>query len=252
MGEVSYVKDCAERDNARNHPSVLGCAFSEYEQFRDSAVDYLDSRRINVNVMMLQARILGDFDNVMEWCPAAVLTAMLLKMEDAKYHDPELVSSLMPVYLESLGRLSDDEFSEWPLKGLYFEVVKMHPDQWAPSVATPPSIDIVICFCGKEHQPGIGYDTTLEDLGWLEEVCVDGVCVPTTRLLVYEKCGSFPEVHQLLRDRFESFFKEIEIIEVDEQVRADDCTAYLQHIVHFFQYVSSLNCCLISHSCFAR
>lgn len=237
--EISYVKDCSAHDYPT--PENMGCEYPEYQLFKAAVASYYERGVINLNLLMLMSKLVSQYHYLLDICRPVALLALLMKMEDQMYHDPEYVSSMMPLYLEQLAFLDDEEFSAWPVKHVYLRVIEHHPRHWLPNPAynLPPTVDVVICFCGREHQPGEGYDSTLEDLGWLEDVCLGGVCQATTRLLVYEKCGSFPTVHRLLRERFEPVFKEVAIVEVQEEVRADDCTAYLRHIVNS----SSCNSC---------
>lgn len=102
------------------------------------------------------------------------------------------------------------------------------------------SVDFVVSFCGApSHQPSANHDhlKTNDSLTWLADILERaGSHKATIRLFIQEKCAHTSSredrnlrYHELTLNVSE-FVEAIHVTEVLEELRADDCTAYLAHI----------------------
>eukprot|EP00439_Symbiodinium_sp_Y106_P025741 s3158_g3.t1 len=96
------------------------------------------------------------------------------------------------------------------------------------------SVDFVLCFCSVARSPGGGYPAVEDELGWLSELLAPEADFyrNSTRIYVKEKCGdaAMPGTEESLREALLPFAKVVEVTRVDDELRADDATAYLDHL----------------------
>eukprot|EP00397_Hematodinium_sp_SG-2012_P056335 GEMP01069413.1.p1 GENE.GEMP01069413.1~~GEMP01069413.1.p1 ORF type:complete len:351 (+),score=48.16 GEMP01069413.1:158-1210(+) len=139
-----------------------------------------------------------------EDCREGALLAHLIKIEESMYTHPETAFALFHEYLHhySYSRNLESE----PL----FQIGVQRIHKVLKHNYMRKSVDVAVCFCDA-------------DLHWLQElVARDGI----DRVFIYAKCG--------LRPLNGTWAVQPDMITVDEAMRADDCTAYLTHIVRHY------------------
>jgi len=199
------------------------------------------------------ASIASIFDEVYASCPPAALTALLLKMESVYFTEHDKFYELLDIYLKryseaiSAGTLLHSHMeSGWPLTQGIAKLLKLRAhgrERAAVSRAVVASggveremVDVVVCFCSER----LVWLRAFHKVPWRDEDR-SAVMREKVALRLYHKCGHHfqddqereVERQRLLKD-WSSYFHTVEVRYVDDAVRADDCSAYLQYVVDYY------------------
>eukprot|EP00397_Hematodinium_sp_SG-2012_P053700 GEMP01064307.1.p1 GENE.GEMP01064307.1~~GEMP01064307.1.p1 ORF type:complete len:383 (+),score=54.86 GEMP01064307.1:158-1306(+) len=171
-----------------------------------------------------------------EDCREGALLAHLIKIEESMYTHPETAFALFHEYLHHYSysrNLESEPLFQIGVQRIHkvlkhnYGAAYCHDEVLSPEPSLRAacallrnsiglgremrkSVDVAVCFCDA-------------DLHWLQElVARDGI----DRVFIYAKCG--------LRPLNGTWAVQPDMITVDEAMRADDCTAYLTHIVRHY------------------
>ncbi|CAE7190666.1 amt, partial [Symbiodinium sp. CCMP2456] len=185
----------------------------------------------------------GGWHHVAAACVPAVLQTLLLRLEERIFVDHSEQFGLEETYLDILhGVLSVGEpaavaaeTSRWPLHRGWSRVQGLRRAlRNLAATEQERSVDFVLCFCSVARSPGGGYPAVEDELGWLSELLSPEADLyrNSTRIYVKEKCGdaAMPGAEESLREALLPFAKVVEVTRVDDELRADDATAYLDHL----------------------
>ena len=103
------------------------------------------------------------------------------------------------------------------------------------------SVDFIASFCGaSSHSPGGNFAAYTDNLTWLQGLLTASSQAQRVRLFIMEKCAhkASPADREVryneLTDAVKNLVTEIKIVVVEEELRADDCTAYLKYISAYY------------------
>ena len=121
-------------------------------------------------------------------------------------------------------------------------------DEISALVARPrlnTTVDLVASFCGaSSHSPGGSFAANTDSLDWLRDLLVQAPGSSKVRLFIMEKCAhKATEAERQLRydaltEAVRSLVSHIAVSVVEEELRADDCTAYLKFITDNYDDLS--------------
>jgi len=220
-----------------------GCEMDLYQSFKAGAARWYNQKATRLAMFHELTTVLSHFDTVFDSCPSAALTALLLKLESIYFDDDQRFYDLLDVYLKhehravSEGKLLQSHHQNgWPLLGGVNRVLELRalgrrPKPVGRSRAT---VDLVVCFCAERLVWLRGFHKLPwreEDRSWAMRKYVS--------LKIYHKCPASTdqerdvERRRLLKD-WSEYFESVVVRYVDDAVRADDCSAYLQYIVDYY------------------
>ncbi|CAK9017963.1 unnamed protein product [Durusdinium trenchii] len=175
-------------------------------------------------------------------CAPAALTALLLKLESVYFEQDAMWTALYAHYVErhheavaAGSLLQSHHVNGWPLvEGLQriHALRELQPQTRHRTPSVTPSVDLVLCYCGRNER--IEWLRGFHRLPWRDEDRSETIR-NSVALRIYHKCGHiFPneeEEKQKLIAAWSSWFHTVEVRFVDDEIRADDCSAYLAYIV---------------------
>eukprot|EP00435_Cladocopium_sp_Y103_P004617 s4493_g1.t1 len=102
-----------------------------------------------------------------------------------------------------------------------------------PGESRTTAVDLVLCYCGRGER--IEWLHGFHRLPWRQEDRSAAIRA-SVALRIYHKCGSAvaherEEESQKLIKTWSSWFDTVQVRYVDDEVRADDCSAYLAYVV---------------------
>ncbi|CAE7398561.1 unnamed protein product [Symbiodinium natans] len=255
QGEISWLKLCGAVESGDDGwqeppgpPGVEQCA-EGFQALRVAAEEFYDSGVVNVNLLINMGNVLraaassGGWHHIAAHCVPAVLQTLLLRLEERFFIDHTEQSSLEETYFDILHHLLSigdshvvvAETARWPLRRGWNRIQGLRRRLQSPvETGEGQSVDFVLCFCSVARSPGGGYPAVEDELGWLAELLAPEADLHrnSTRIYVKEKCGdaAAPGAEESLRPALLPFAHVVEVVRVDDELRADDATAYLHHL----------------------
>mmetsp|Transcript_129552 Transcript_129552/g.414312 ORF Transcript_129552/g.414312 Transcript_129552/m.414312 type:complete len:620 (-) Transcript_129552:28-1887(-) len=232
-------------EEAADPPSAEACGEERFARLRSAAADYYSSGVVSVQLLLWLGDILREaayhgWQTLLARCAPGTLQVLLLRMEERVFVSSEEYSSLEAMYLRGLhdtlaaGAVSAAEWSGWQLKAGWSQASSLQRSAAQGLASGRGSVDFVLCFCGVSRSPGGGYPDVEDGLGWLVQLLASGseALRSKTRVFVKEKCGEAvdPGLAAALKEALLPFAHVVEVDHVEDQLRADDATAYLAHL----------------------
>eukprot|EP00931_Biecheleriopsis_adriatica_P061049 TRINITY_DN36692_c0_g1_i2.p1 TRINITY_DN36692_c0_g1~~TRINITY_DN36692_c0_g1_i2.p1 ORF type:complete len:585 (-),score=124.50 TRINITY_DN36692_c0_g1_i2:19-1773(-) len=256
QGETSWVKVCgAHASDAVVHqvpaapPGASDCDAEHFMALREAAAEFYASGVVSVNLLVnlgtvLRGAALGGWDHIASDCAPAVLLTLLLRQEERLFVEREEQASLQETYFDILHKIavsgeslvSLSQMASWPLMQGWNRLKELRQSVSLGSRRpdTARSVDFVLCFCSVSRSPGGGYPAVEDELGWLAELLAPQAAEhrQSTRVFVKEKCGDAVKdgFEDALRAALLPYAHVVEVKRVDDALRADDATAYLDHL----------------------
>ncbi|CAE7472535.1 unnamed protein product [Symbiodinium pilosum] len=189
-----------------------GCELNIFQEFKERAGEWY--RNSVPNLVLFQ-----EFGYISR---RFALTALLLKLESIYFEEAVANGDL----------LQSHHINGWPLVEGLRRVNALRASRVTGPETRAPVVDIVLCYCGRDER--IDWLRGFHKLPWRNENR-SAATVAGVALRFYHKCGGSDqereeETHRLL-DEWSSYFHTVEVRYVDDQVRADDCSAYLAYVV---------------------
>lgn len=255
QGETSWLKVCDETADLpvvahelAGPPGIAGCSDESFVALRAAAIEFYSKGVVSVNLLLYMGTVLryaassGGWNHVAASCAPGALQALILRIEERLFVDETERANLEAVYFDLLHDvlLTEDVtpagLSSWPLAGAWSRVSKLrHQASLGPArPEKDKSVDFVLCFCSVAKSPGGGYPAIEDELGWLAELLEPKALEHRhrTRIFVKEKCSDAARhgFEDFLRAALLPYAEVVEIHRVDDDLRADDATAYLDHL----------------------
>lgn len=232
-------------ENAGTLPSVGACDEEHFIRLRDAATEYYKQDVVSVHLLLYFGDVLREAASI-GWrqlaarCVLATLLVLLLRMEERVLVNPEEYDSLSTLYSDKLheglaaGSVPAAEWARWPLAQGWRRVNKLQ-HLAAPGRRSGASVDFVLCYCGVSRSPGAGYPAVEDSLGWLVQLLAQARALERQgqiRVFIKEKCGEAadPRLPQALKQAFAGLASIVDVEHVEDELRADDATAYLAHL----------------------
>lgn len=240
----------ADGEAAQPAPWFGGCEWSYFQGFKHNAAAWYTENRTRMPMFHEFASIASIFDEVYQSCPAAALTALLIKMESVYFKEHDSFYELLDIYTKrfheavAAGTLETSHMENgWPLVPGVAKLLELRAlgrraqKQLAASSAggkRRDTVDVVVCYCSER----LVWLRAFHKVPWRDEDHSETMREHVA-LRLYHKCGAEDEQQReverqrLLQD-WSSYFHTVEVRYVDDAVRADDCSAYLQYVVDYY------------------
>eukprot|EP00931_Biecheleriopsis_adriatica_P073424 TRINITY_DN47708_c0_g1_i1.p1 TRINITY_DN47708_c0_g1~~TRINITY_DN47708_c0_g1_i1.p1 ORF type:complete len:567 (-),score=96.61 TRINITY_DN47708_c0_g1_i1:15-1715(-) len=219
-----------------------GCELNIFQEFKARAGAWYRDGAPTLALFHEFVYITRRFDSMYRSCAPAALTAMLLKLESMYFEEEDVWSGLFAHYTErhheavaSGSLLQSHHVNGWPLlEGIRsVNAWRSLGKQGLQTADGRPTLDLVICYCGRNER--IDWLRGFRKLPWRDEDR-SSYMRALVALRIYHKCGDASqarreEERQRLVAEWSKSFHTVEVRYVDDQVRADDCSAYLSYIV---------------------
>ncbi|CAE7277260.1 unnamed protein product [Symbiodinium sp. CCMP2592] len=218
-----------------------GCELNIFQEFKERAGAWYRAYVPNLVLFQEFGYISRRFDSMYRSCAPAALTALLLKLESIYFEEESIWTPLYAHYAEQHHQavangdlLQSHHINGWPLVEALKRVNALRASR-EPRLEAPvtPVLDIVLCYCGRGER--IDWLRGFHKLPWRNE---NRSASTTARVALrfYHKCGAMgdeqrQEETSKLKDEWSDYFHTVEVRYVDDQVRADDCSAYLAYVV---------------------
>mmetsp|Transcript_55442 Transcript_55442/g.161912 ORF Transcript_55442/g.161912 Transcript_55442/m.161912 type:complete len:598 (-) Transcript_55442:78-1871(-) len=223
--------------------SDAACNEERFARMREAAVSFYEAGVVSVHLLLFLGEVLreaasGGWARVLARCAPGALQTLLLRAEERLFVDPAEYQSLLDLYLGALHRaldvLSPDAWAAWPLAKGWARLARLQRALAPRRRHGGATVDFVLCFCGVSRSPGGGYPAVEDDLGWLVRLLAPGAAEHRhrTRIFIKEKCGDAVDgrLENSLRAVLEPVAHVVDVERVEDELRADDATAYLAHL----------------------
>lgn len=174
---------------------------------------YYEKGHTKPALIQLWPRLLANYDARFLLCPAAVLQAQLLQIEERCFLErPESVTQQLLSYTRNMQRATVR--AEWPLDmGLERLRAALELKAQQQRFRRFPDVSLILSYCGEE-------------LTWMNS-SFNRRLLPLVDLVVVAKC---PGV-SLETVPFRTIWRSIELLDVEDlPLRADECSAYLGYL----------------------
>mmetsp|Transcript_159373 Transcript_159373/g.487664 ORF Transcript_159373/g.487664 Transcript_159373/m.487664 type:complete len:247 (+) Transcript_159373:114-854(+) len=136
-----------------------GCEWAFFQEFKTRAATWYMHRRATLSLFHQFSSIVNQFDDVFGSCPAAALTAMLLKLESVYFEAEPKFSDLLEVYVRHEHRAVAEGTLEqshhrngWPLVPGLNQILSLRALGRRPAPEESPTqarVAIVVCYCAE-------------------------------------------------------------------------------------------------------
>ena len=234
--------NCRCREPQAEIAELGGCELNIFQEFKERAGAWYRHAVPNLVLFQEFGYISRRFDSMYRSCAPAALTALLLKLESIYFEEEAIWAPLYAHYAEqhhqavaSGDLLQSHHLNGWPLVEGLKQVNALRASR-DPELVPPlraPVLDIVLCYCGRGER--IDWLRGFHQLPWRSENRSASTRARVA-LRFYHKCGAESEEEReeeswRLQKEWSNYFHMVEVRYVDDQVRADDCSAYLAYIV---------------------
>ena len=165
----------------------------------------------------------------LRFCPPGFLLSLAMKLFESAHSvsEREVIRDML-IYIKLLheyirtDQLPADSFNQFPVYEVMKSAQKSLMERYHSSEVWPPiSVTIVVSAC-KEDLVFLGRDISHE-------------IRQKTRIAIVQKCGDFRERWQWVP----TLYKSVDFVNVDDQIRGDECSAYLGYISQRYSTLSN-------------
>lgn len=245
-GTYSYQRCCREVGEAVDINAVEdisqlgGCELNIFQEFKARSGAWYRNGTPNLVLFQEFGYIARRFDSMYRSCAPAALTALLMKLESIYFEEDAVWTALYAHYTEQHHEavangalLQSHHVNGWPLVDGLRKINALRALRPPGEPRRTTAVDLVLCYCGRGER--IEWLHGFHRLPWRQEDR-SAVIRASVALRIYHKCGSVvdherEEESQKLIKTWSSWFDTVQVRYVDDEVRADDCSAYLAYVV---------------------